>query len=573
LRFEAERRMGINGSDSYSQLSQKLLSLSNKKIPGIDFFYEVTRLLLDNFNTDCVEMLVLEDSKYLHSRISSKTKYAFNYDFYPYHDSGTGTNARIDRIFPLYNYLRTALDRGKTENFTGICTGSGIILVNRFDTDVAGLIAKLDTNRFYGTVKAGSMLLIPLTFDNKATGLLNLISETPGGFPSDQLPAWEDIAIFLAIALANHHNQAALTERVKELSCLSLLTQISVQNHRTLDEFLASVVELLPPSWQYPEIASARICFDGQIYYSAMYREGWQRQSSDIIVNKRNRGFVEVVYSQTKPKLDEGPFLAEERDLIDSVAKQLSFIIESKEAERERQKLQEQLRHTDRLALIGQLAAGVAHELNEPLGSILGFAQLVGKTPGLTEDASRDLSKIIKASLYSREVIKKLLVFAREVPAQLTEVSLNTVIVDGMYFFEGRCVKSQIEVVRSLAAGLPKILGDESQLNQVLINLVVNSIHAMPGGGKLMIQTSFTPDYVALTIEDTGTGMSEEVKNRIFMPFFTTKAVHEGTGLGLAVVHGIVSSHNGEIRVESWQGKGTRFEIRFPLIKNDEENK
>ncbi len=573
MRFGAERRMGINGSDSYSQLSQKLLSLSNKKIPGIDFFYEVTRLLLDNFNTDCVEMLVLEDSKYLHSRISSKTKYAFNYDFYPYHDSGTGTNARIDRIFPLYNYLRTALDRGKTENFTGICTGSGIILVNRFDTDVAGLIAKLDTNRFYGTVKAGSMLLIPLTFDNKATGLLNLISETPGGFPSDQLPAWEDIAIFLAIALANHHNQAALTERVKELSCLSLLTQISVQNHRTLDEFLASVVELLPPSWQYPEIASARICFDGQIYYSAMYREGWQRQSSDIIVNKRNRGFVEVVYSQTKPKLDEGPFLAEERDLIDSVAKQLSFIIESKEAERERQKLQEQLRHTDRLALIGQLAAGVAHELNEPLGSILGFAQLVGKTPGLTEDASRDLSKIIKASLYSREVIKKLLVFAREVPAQLTEVSLNTVIVDGMYFFEGRCVKSQIEVVRSLAAGLPKILGDESQLNQVLINLVVNSIHAMPGGGKLMIQTSFTPDYVALTIEDTGTGMSEEVKNRIFMPFFTTKAVHEGTGLGLAVVHGIVSSHNGEIRVESWQGKGTRFEIRFPLIKNDEENK
>jgi signal transduction histidine kinase len=125
----------------------------------------------------------------------------------------------------------------------------------------------------------------------------------------------------------------------------------------------------------------------------------------------------------------------------------------------------------------------------------------------------------------------------------------------------------------SLAPGLPDIHADATQLTQVMTNLVVNAIQAMPGGGKLSVVTWSDPDWVWLRVEDTGEGMSPEVKKQMFMPFFTTKEVGGGTGLGLAVVHGIVTAHKGFIKVESQVGRGTRFEIRFPLALDDTEQK
>lgn len=551
---------------SHRNLSQNMLNLSNKRITRIDFFYEITKLLLAYTSADAVELFINEQNKYIHTRIASKTKYAFNYDIYPAEKLSNGDISIINNMFPVYEYLKKALSLKKNTVVDGLISDSGTIIAEKLSPDFSQVIEKLNTDRYYSTLRMASMLMVTLNNESGEQGLLSIISETEGKFDKASAQQYESISTFLSIALLNHRNQSALNEREKELSCLYKLAKLSVDTSKPLDEFFVEIAELLPPAWQYPETASARIVFDMQMFYTSRYIEGWQRQSSDIIVNGINRGFVEVVYSQTKPKMDEGPFLAEERSLIDFIARQLSFIIERREAERERRKLYDQLRHTDRLAIIGQLAAGVAHELNEPLGSILGFAQLIGKTSGLTEDASRDLSKIIKASLYAREVIKKLLVFAREVPSHMEEVNLNTVIMDGLYFFEARCAKSQIEIVRSLAAGLPKIYGDDSQLNQVLINLVVNAIHAMPGGGKLIIQTTYNDEFVTLTVEDTGVGMTDDIRNKIFLPFFTTKDVNEGTGLGLAVVHGIVTAHSGEIKVESLPGKGTRFDIRFQAI-------
>jgi signal transduction histidine kinase len=249
-----------------------------------------------------------------------------------------------------------------------------------------------------------------------------------------------------------------------------------------------------------------------------------------------------VVYTNTKPQLDEGPFLSEERSLIDAIARQIAFIVEQRETEKERLELHEQLRHADRLALIGQLASGVAHELNEPLGSILGFAQLARKTPAFPDQTNKDIDKIIKASLYAREVIKKLLVFAREMPPQRGMIDVNQVVEEGLYFFEARCAKSGIELIRSLSPEIPKIYGDQSQLNQVLINLVVNAIQAMPDGGNLTIETCIGDSYITLVVEDSGIGMSEEIKSKIFTP-----------------------SHNGRIKVESTAGQGTRFEIQLPI--------
>jgi C4-dicarboxylate-specific signal transduction histidine kinase len=245
-------------------------------------------------------------------------------------------------------------------------------------------------------------------------------------------------------------------------------------------------------------------------------------------------------------------------------------IVERKEAEEDKARLQQQLIHADRLATIGQLAAGVAHELNEPLGSILGFAQLIQKCPEIPKQAEQDVQKIIKASLYTREVIKKLMVFARQMPPKKAQVNLNQVVGEGLYFLESRCTKAGIEVVRQLAADIPEITADPAQLNQVLVNLVVNAVQAMPGGGTLTIRTKASNASVMLIVEDTGIGMGEETREKAFLPFFTTKDMNEGTGLGLAVVHGIVTSHGGSIDVKSELGQGTVFEIRLPVMEPGE---
>jgi len=343
------------------------------------------------------------------------------------------------------------------------------------------------------------------------------------------------------------------------------ISQAVEQFGTSLEDVLHGIAQLLPPAWQYPEIASARIVLDGRSYTTADFREGPQRQSAAIVVNAERRGAVDLFYTEAQRELDEGPFFEEERNLIDTVARQVGLLIRRKEAEEERSQLQEQLVHADRLATIGQLAAGVAHELNEPLGNILGFAQLAGKCEGLPHQASQDVGKIESAALHAREIIRKLLVFARQMPSKKSRVDLNQVLEEGLYFLEARCAKAGIELERSLSPGLPKISADSAHLNQVIVNLVVNGIQAMPGGGKLRIETGISEGYVRLIVEDTGVGMSRETLKQVFVPFFTTKDVGEGTGLGLPVVHGIVSSHGGSIQVESKVGRGTRFEILWPI--------
>jgi signal transduction histidine kinase len=356
-----------------------------------------------------------------------------------------------------------------------------------------------------------------------------------------------------------------LGERVKELTCLYGITHVAQRPGVSLEETLQGIVELLPPAWQYPEIACARITLDERAYTTPGFREGPHRQAADIMVSGIRRGVVEVVYRRDRPEFAGGPFLKEERSLIDTVAGEVALIIERREAEDHKARLQEQLRHADRLATIGQLAAGVAHELNEPLGNILGFAQLAKKDPQLPKRATEDMEKIVKASLHAREVIHKLLIFARRMPSQKTRVNLNQVVEDGLYFLASRCAKAGIELHRALAPNVPEIIADPSQLQQVLVNLVVNAVQAMPNGGSLAIETRASHDHVLLIVKDTGIGMSDEDKKKLYTPFFTTKDVDQGTGLGLAVVHGIVTSHGGDIRVESEVGQGTRFEIHLPV--------
>ena len=359
--------------------------------------------------------------------------------------------------------------------------------------------------------------------------------------------------------------EAALAERVKELTCLYGIAQIAGQPGISLEEIIRGIVELLPPAWQYPQIAFARIILDGISYTTQGFRECRQKQTAEIVVGGMPRGVVELVYVEENPDLDEGPFLKEERNLIDAIARQIALVVERIQVEQDKLKLHNQLLHADRLATIGMLAAGVAHELNEPLGNILGFSQLAKKGDGVPKAVKQDIEKIETASLHARQIIQKLLVFARQAPPKKTQVDLNQIVEDGLYFFEARCAKTGVELVRKLSPDLPKITADPAQLNQLIVNLVVNALQAMQGRGRITIQTQSSDQEVHLIVEDTGTGMTDKVLEQIFIPFFTTKDVGHGTGLGLPVAHGIVTAHSGSISVESDIGRGSRFEIRLPV--------
>lgn len=574
-RARRSRNRTENGTDAYV-LTRRIVSLANQGIPRVDFMREVSDLLLDHCKCDRVETLLLEGSKCYRSRLRQDSERSFQYE-------------------PVVCFLEDAsLDPDLEESLRGIDRLAREVMLGNVDIDspyftrrgsfftgdLTSALTKLNldgedrrkaSERSFEDVK--SLAIIPLVFIRDNIGLLLLGSSKPDFFARDDIMLYQALARDLGFALVNQHAQAALRERVKEQTCLYGIAQLAATPEITLSDILKGTVELLPPGWQYPEITSGRILFDEEVYTSTGYSGGVDQQTADIMVNGRKRGTVEVVYSRTMPELAEGPFLKEERSLIDTIAKEIALIVEQKQAEEERARLRNQLIHADRLATLGQLAAGVAHELNEPLGNILGFAQLAEKHENIPNEVVEDIEKIVKASLHAREVVKKLLLFARQMPPRKQPVNLNDLVANGLYFLEARCSKANIRLVRDLSPDLPLLVGDSSQLHQVLVNLVVNAIQAMADGGRLTIRTQADDRMVKLIVEDTGVGINEDVIKKIFLPFFTTKDVQEGTGLGLAVVHGIVTAHGGSIDVQSKRGEGSRFEVRLPISEDENEVK
>jgi signal transduction histidine kinase len=546
-----------------SEVARRILRYANRGLPRVDFLRRVSKVLMDFSGCDAVELRLRDPELHYSWEASKQLKGSFRFTILG--NPGTARRrvgslprpknpAGLERLYQ--DVLRSRLKpcspfSTRQRSFWTGDTHKAIRLGGTTRAALGGVYRSLAVMRF--------------AVDDRTVGLLQLKSLQPDYFTREEVESYEGFAQTLGLAIANRRGQWALRERVKELTCLYGIAQVAQRRDIPLDQTLQDIAELLPPAWQHPEIAAARILLDGRAHTTADFKEGPHRQAADILVGGARRGAVEVFYTSDKAGFVEGPFLKEEQSLIDTVAREVSLVVERREAELSKSKLQDQLRHADRLATIGQLAAGMAHELNEPLANILGFAQLANKEPGMPATAAGDLGKIIKTSLQAREIIHKLLVFSRQMPLQKMPVNLNQVVEEGLHFLESRCAKAGMELVWSLEPDLPEISADPSQLQQVLVNLVVNALQASPSGGKLTIETHGGRDYVSLAVIDTGTGMSEEVKSKIFTPFFTTKDVDEGTGLGLAVVHGIVTSHHGVIHVDSEVGRGSRFEVRLPV--------
>jgi len=416
-----------------------------------------------------------------------------------------------------------------------------------------------------------SLVIIPYELDDCDAGLVLLKSRQQNHFLPDEIGSHERMATILGVAARQRRSQIALRERVKELTCLHGITRIAARPEVTLEQILKAAADLIPKACLHEDLASAKIIFDDLSFSSEIYLEGTDTHTQEIVVDGRRRGEIILGYDGADlPELDKGPFIKEELDLLEVVAKELAIVIDARETEAKRDSLENQLRHADRLATIGQLAAGVAHELNEPLASILGRAELSRKMPGLPDQARSDYDKIIAASLHAREVISKLKLFARRTPVRKEASDLNEVVRDGLAMLKEHLESAGIQLETRLDPELPKFVADSSQMHQVLINLVVNALQATPPEGRIVVQTFSGEAEVVLVVEDTGTGMSDETLKQIFTPFFTTKDVDQGTGLGLAVVHGIVSSHGGTIHVKSKLGEGSRFELRLPCMPHEQ---
>jgi len=232
----------------------------------------------------------------------------------------------------------------------------------------------------------------------------------------------------------------------------------------------------------------------------------------------------------------------------------------------ERVKLERIARQSEKMAAVGSLAAGIAHEINNPIGVITSRVELIlmeAREKGLQPGVTRDLRVIEKHAGRVAKITQGLLSFSRQAPWKLTDMDVNQVVEEALLLVEKQFTKERIVLEKNLAAGLPQIAGSPNHLEQVLVNLLTNAREAMVGGGTVLVESRRAHEMIEIRVMDTGPGIPPEVMARIFDPFFTTK--EEGTGLGLSISYGIVREHGGTITIESRPGGGSTFIIQLPI--------
>ena len=249
------------------------------------------------------------------------------------------------------------------------------------------------------------------------------------------------------------------------------------------------------------------------------------------------------------------------KDVLYSIIHDIS---ERKQAEEEGQKLRAQLQQSQRLESLGTLAGGVAHDMNNVLGAILGLASAhIGTLPN-GSPLHQALDTICKATERGGKMVKSLLSFARQTPAENRELDLNAILREQVDLLE-RTTLAKVRLQLDLDPELRPIRGDANALAHAFMNLSVNAADAMPEAGTLSLRTrNIEDDWIEVVVEDTGMGMPKEVLEKAIDPFFTTKGIGKGTGLGLTMVHSSVKAHRGQLAIESEPGKGTRVQLRFP---------
>ncbi|MGM5469817.1 sensor histidine kinase [Flavobacteriaceae bacterium LMO-SS05] len=358
-------------------------------------------------------------------------------------------------------------------------------------------------------------------------------------------------------------NKTELRERIKELTCLYDVSSIIANvNFEQLEETFEAIAFSLKKAFQFPEKTDIIVETEIATAKTGVPASTGASIVSPILIFNEPKGKIVATIDSSHSKTIN--FLKEEQLLIDNIALKVGSLLEHIEIKSNELSMKRQMERADRLTILGELTAGIAHELNTPLANILGFAELL--KPKLEEDpqSNSDLEKIITNAIFSREVVKKLMFFACEMPQEMKPLNVVSIIKESINLLEPTFRKNEVKYIVKIEDDAMMLRADTVQVTQIIFNLLMNAIYFSPKNGLVTIEASQNKNNIILKITDEGKGLSEEALQKVFQPFYTTKLVGEGSGLGLSVVHGIVLSHKGTISVKNHSKKGAIFEVRLP---------
>ncbi|KAA2219006.1 sensor histidine kinase [Maribacter flavus] len=358
--------------------------------------------------------------------------------------------------------------------------------------------------------------------------------------------------------------EAKLKERVKELTCLYEVTSIIVNSdYDQLETSLEAILYCLKRGWQFDDDAEAHLVADNYEVQTEDFDLDRVILTSDIKIFNKVDGRITVGYPKKKYDLED--FLIEEQTLLDNISLAVGNLFERKQIRDNEVATRRQMERTDRLHILGEITAGIAHELNTPLANILGFAELLQEKVK-NEENVRDLQKIMDNAIFCREIVKKLMFFACEMPQEMSVVELIPSVENVLKLLRPQLRAKNIKLVKDFDETEFELKADTVQLTQVLFNLIMNAAYYSPQGGNIRIIITEKGQHIRLQISDEGAGIDPEIAEKVFEPFFTTKPIGNGSGLGLSVVHGIISGHRGTITHAPNNPKGTVFTIDFPKL-------
>lgn len=356
--------------------------------------------------------------------------------------------------------------------------------------------------------------------------------------------------------------QEILTERIKELTCLYEVSKTIRKSDCVEKKTLKQIILSTKKAWKFNEDAIVEIQIKNHALSTSKIPKNTVFQNSNIAVPESTIGFIKVHYPAQK--YTSKHFLKEEQKLLDTIAVEIENYITKFHILEKKAALRRTIERINRLSLLGEMTAGIAHELNNPLANILGYAELI-KLSNTDEEIDSDITTIINSIIYTRQIVKKMQLFSIEAPRQVQIEKIKPIVSFALSFLKPNFQKKEIKSELLFKNEMLTANIDSVQLTQILFNLLINAIHASPNNSTIRTIIENDDTNLFIIIEDQGHGITEDIKEKIFESFFTTKNSNMGSGLGLSVVKGIVENYNGEISIKNNTPTGTIFKVRLPL--------
>jgi len=468
---------------------------------------------------------------------------------------------------------------------------------------------KISRDRVKQKEKIHAIAIIPITHNGKAIGALNVASHSINSIPIPTREHLETIASRVGSAIARVIVEEKNIKQHLELQLLSKKLQKEIDEHKLTDKILEVEKDKFRILTEKSPLGISMIQEDGRyLYLNPKFIEMFGYEIDDIptgkewfqkvFPDKEYRNHVISTWENDLKEFSIGESRPRNFDVTckDGSTKEIHFrpvAMENKyqlviyEDITEKNRLEVQLQQSQKMESIGTLAGGIAHDFNNILSPVIGYTELLLVDTPEKSPIRISLNEVLKGALRARNLVKQILTFSRQTDQEIRPMKVQHILKEVLKLSRST-LPSTIEIKQNIHKKCGMIMADPTQIHQIVMNLITNAFHAMEdSGGTLTVdlkeidltrgnipEPNLTPGpYVCLTIADTGTGMDDETQARLFEPYFTTKERDKGTGLGLAVVHGIVNTYSGAIVVESKHGKGTEFQIYIPRIASDVDTK